>query len=157
MMNMNINDPRICISLLMTWGIIFSGIIYSLGDGNLMFEYGPSEDRTFMSIKIDNWTVWSSIACLIMMDKFINSLAVDIIGSWISHTIYDHKNQVIPYTKTTCQIISCLYSFYFNLRYIITLKLIISQVDYGLLRVLSDVVATYYSTYLNIKNKKTKY
>lgn len=138
------------------WGMIFTSILYFLSNDGISLSFGPSEDRYFLSIKIDNWSKWTFIGLLIMIDKIINSISVDIIGSWISHTLQDHKTKYLPYSKTICHLISNVYSLYFNLRYIITLKLYTSQVDYAILRSLSDVFATHYTTSIQIRNKKYK-
>jgi len=149
-------DVRFFTLLLVIWGVIFTLILFSLTNEKINFIFGPSENRMFLSININTWQKWIIIALLVMIDKFINSLGVDIIGSWLSHTIADHKTTILPYSKNICYIISNVYSFYYNIRYIITLQLLISQIDFALLRVLSDVIATQYSTYLHIKEKKYK-
>lgn len=138
------------------WGITFTGILYFLSNEQINLNFGPSDDRFFLSIKIDNWLKWFFIGLLIMADKIINSISVDIIGSWISHTLQDHKTRILPYNRSTCHFISNVYSLYFNLRYIITLKLYTSQIDYAILRSFSDVVATHYTTSIQIRNKNYK-
>lgn len=151
-----IKNPFYMTITMILWGILFTLILYLLSNESLSFNFGPSDDRYFLSIKIDNWYKWSFISLLIMIDKFINSVCVDIIGSWISHTLHDHKTKFLPYNKNICYFISNVYSLYFNLRYIITLNLLISQVDYAILRAFSDVIATHYTTKIQINNKKYK-
>lgn len=142
--------------LMLLWGCLFTLILYLLTDDGITLNFGPSEDRFFLSIQINTWYKWFFIGCLIMLDKIINSISVDIIGSWISHTLQDHKTYYLPYNKNTCHFISNVYSLYFNLRYILTLKLYTSQIDYAILRSLSDVFATHYTTSIQIKNKVYK-
>lgn len=118
------------------------------------FNIGPSEDRYFMSIHINNWYKWVLFALLIMMDKFINSVGVDIIGNWINNNLHNQNIRFLNYDKNICHLISNFYSFYFNIRYIMTLNLLISQIDYAILRVFSDVIATHYTVKINIANKE---
>lgn len=142
--------------IMIFWGVLFTLILLYLSNESIIINFGPSDDRFFLSININTWTKWVFIGLLIMVDKIINSISVDIIGSWISHTLQDHKTKYLPYSKTVCHLISNIYSLYFNLRYIITLKLYTSQIDYAILRSLSDVVATHYTTHIQMKNKKYK-
>jgi hypothetical protein len=151
-----VKDPRLCMALMLTWGAFFLFMIYYFNNNKIDIKYGPYEGRTFLSIEIDSWGVWSFFAIIIMIDKFVNSISVDIIGSWLSNVVFDHKTEYLPYPTCICQTISSVYSFYFNLRYLITLQLLITQFDYSILRILADVIATYYSTSLHLKTKKYK-
>lgn len=151
---LNVKDPLICTYILFSWGIIFSFILYITSEKNMNFNIGPSEDRYFMSIHINNWYKWVLFALLIMMDKFINSVGVDIIGNWINNNLHNQNIRFLNYDKNICHLISNFYSFYFNIRYIMTLNLLISQIDYAILRVFSDVIATHYTVKINIANKE---
>ena len=148
-----LKDPRVCTGILVAWGGIFTGIFLSLSNDEMKFKYGPEPDREFLSIQIDTWLKWTLIATLFMVDKFINSISADIIGSWISNTVMDHKTKEVPYSKSVCIAIADTYSAYFNLRFILTLHLLTTQFDFGILRVVADIVATHYSAYLHLKGK----
>lgn len=151
-----LKDPRVCTGVLVAWGMVFTGIFLSLSNEEMKFKYGPESGREFLSIQIDTWFKWTLIASLFMVDKFINSISADIIGSWISHTVMDHKTEHVPYSKSVCIAIADTYSAYFNLRFILTLQLLTTQFDFGILRVVADVVATHYSAYLHLKEKKVQ-
>lgn len=153
-MKFNLNDPLKCTYIMLIWGFFFSSILYLTSDRNFNINFGPSEDRFFMSIHINNWFKWTLFAILIMIDKFINSISVDIIGNWINNNLHNENIIKLKYSKITSYFISDVYSFYFNIRYIITLKLLISQIDYAILRAFTDVIATHYTVFLHIKNKK---
>ena len=152
---MEINDPLKCTYLMLIWGIIFSFILYVTSDNDVFsFNIGPSEDRYFMAIHINSWFKWVLFALLIMVDKFINSISVDIIGNYINNNLHNENVRYLLYNRFNTFFIADLYSFYFNIRYIITLKLLISQIDYAILRAFTDVIATHYSISLHIKNKR---
>lgn len=148
-----IKNPLQMTFLMLLWGMLFTLILYLLTEEGITLNFGPSEDRFFLSIQINTWSKWFFIGGLIMIDKIINSISVDIIGSWISHTLQDHKTHYLPYKKNICHFISNVYSLYFNLRYILTLKLYTSQIDYAILRSLSDVIATHYTISMQIMDK----
>ena len=152
-----LNEPLKCTYLLSIWGLIFSFILYISSDNNnFRLNFGPSEERYFMAIHINTWFKWILFGLLIMLDKFINSISVDIIGTWINNNLHNESVTYLTYNRLKTFFIADFYSFYFNIRYIITLKLLISQIDYAILRALTDVIATHYTVFLHIKDKKMK-
>ena len=149
-------NPKVCMSILLLWGLLFFLIIYSLSESSISISFGPEEGRKFLSITIDTWYKWALIATLIMIDKFIITLSVDILGPWMSNYITSHHNKKLPYPKWICLLLSDLYSLYFNLRYIVTLQLLITQTDYSILRIFVDLLATHISTKMHLKDKEYK-
>jgi len=118
--------------------------------------FGPHEDRTFLAIKLDNWLNWSVIASIITTDKFLNSYFSDIIGPWITNSIWDHKTTSLDYSDLQCQIIVCGYYLYFGLKYVFTIYLLINELDFALLRVAADLAATFMTTKMHLRKNIDK-
>lgn len=149
------HNPLHCLAIVVSWGIIYTGLILWTNKDNidLGFDFGPSPERKFLSVNVDNWYSWIIIAFFIMLDKFINSYCSDIINSWITNTIADHKCKKVDFSPLVCRLIVGVYYGYYGLRYIFVLHLIMSQTDYAILRVLADVIASDYTTKFRLKYK----
>jgi hypothetical protein len=84
-----------------------------------------------------------------MIDFFSDSLS-----PFFINTIQYHKTRYLPYSKSTCYIILQLWSTYCCLMSIFSIGLLMSQIDFLLIRLLADLIVNTFTTFKFLKNKE---
>lgn len=154
-LNRLFDDKRMTIAAVYIWFVILILMFWQLGIFESQFmSFGPNEHLTYMGVKVDTWSEYSLIASYIGISTFVNDLASDSIGPFLSNNIADFKTRVLPYTPRTCLIISQLWSLYCSVASIASLYVAFSQADLLVLRIIVDLCVNYYTTSRYIRNKK---
>jgi hypothetical protein len=71
----------------------------------------------------------------------------------MANSICDHKNRFIPYSKSTCLLISQLWAIYCAVMSIASISLVFSQFDLLAVRLLVDLMVNQYTTTRFLQNK----
>ena len=154
-LNALFDDKRLTIAAVYVWFVILIMMFWQLGIFQSEFmSFGPNEHLTYMGVKVDNWGEYALIASYIGISTFVNDLAGDSIGPFISNNIADFKTRVLPYQPRTCLIISQMWSLYCSVASIASLYVAFSQADLLVLRILVDLCVNHYTTSRYISNKK---
>jgi hypothetical protein len=159
MMQLSLNtlfdDKRMTIAVVYVWFVMLILMFWQLGIFQSEFmSFGPNDHLTYMGVNVDNWGEYSLIAAYIGISTFVNDLAGDSIGPFLSNNIADFKTRVLPYQPRTCLIISQMWSLYCSVASIASLYVAFSQADLLVLRILVDLCVNYYTTSRYIRNKK---
>jgi hypothetical protein len=150
------DDKRLTVCLLMTWLIIVVVVFKDIGLLDTKFmTYGPSPHTVFMGVTLDTWYKWNMVAAFTFINTSINDFMSDAISPWILNTITDHKAKYLPYSKTTCLMISQLWSIYCNIMGVFGLFLAMTQVDFVLIRMVADLTVNVYTNLKFMRNKVT--
>lgn len=140
LLNKLFDDRRLIVSMLMGWLIlVFAGFFHL---GLLETDYitwGPSEHTVFMTITLDTWKKWSLVAVFTAINTMVNDFASDSLGPFFVNVVSDHKSRYLPYSKTTCIMITQMYTIYGALISVITLHLLLSQIDFVVIRLVTDL------------------
>jgi hypothetical protein len=92
------------------------------------------------------------------MASFLSTCVNDFFGDSLSpfflNTIQDHKTKYLPYSKTTCYIILQLWSTYCCLMSIFSVGLLMSQIDFLLIRLIADLAVNTFTTFKFLKGKE---
>lgn len=140
-------DQRKAIVLLYVWLAVVFGLFAGTGIFTSEFmRVGPNATAKFMSVRLDTWPKWAMIAVFSFFNTLVNVFVAETMRPWLNNTVQDHKNQYLPYTKATCMLIAQGYWFYGNVVSVFSMFLIFVQVDLLLLRIVADVLVTYYTT-----------
>ena len=107
-----------------------------------------------MTLTIDSWHEWWMVACASFLSTCMNDFFSDALGPFFINTIQDHKTRYLPYSKTTCYVILQLWSTYCCLMSIFSIGLLMSQIDFLLIRLLADLVVNSFTTFKFLKNKE---
>ena len=149
------DDKRLVCAVLFLWLILVLSIFSHLGIWNTNFmTMGPSEGTEFMNLKLNTWYRWTWVAIFTFVSTTINDFAGDAIGPWINNTLQDHKTKYLPYSKLTCWCISEFWALYCSIMSIFSLFLMMSQIDFCIIRACADLVVNSYTTWKFIRNKK---
>ena len=150
------DDKRLTCVLLMVWLCIVLVVFSHLGITNTHFmSFGPSANTDFMGIGLHTWFRWWCVAIFTFVSTSINDFVGDAIVPWIQNTIQDHKSRYIPYSKFMCWAITQSWSFYCCVMGIFSIYLMMSQIDFLIIRAVADGIVNAYTTHRFLCNKKT--
>ena len=148
-------DKRLSAALLMVW---LSVVLYTFSHLGLFktqfMSLGPSEQTYFMGVVLDTWGKWTLVAMFTFISTTINDFVGDSLVPFITNTIQDHKNHYLPYSKFTCWSITQTLSVYSCTMSIFSIYLLMSQLDFMLIRMLADSVVNIYTMHRFMRNKK---
>ena len=149
------DDKRKSIAVLICWLIIVLFAFKSIGLFTTDFmRFGPSETTKIMTLTINDWHEWWMVATASFLSTCMNDFFSDALGPFFINTIQDHKTRYLPYSKTTCYIILQLWSTYCCLMSIFSIGLLMSQIDFLLIRLLADLIVNSFTTFKFLKNKE---
>ena len=150
------DDKRMAVVLLMVWLTVVVGVFKDIGLLNTKFmTFGPSATTNFMGMTLDTWYKWNMVAAFTFINTSINDFMSDAISPWILNTITDHKTKYLPYSKTTCLVISQTWSVYCNIMGVFGLFLAMTQVDFVFIRMAADITVNMYTNLKFMRNKVT--
>jgi hypothetical protein len=149
------DDKRISIGVLICWLVIVLFAFKSIGLFTTDFmRFGPSETTKIMTLTINSWHEWWMVACASFLSTCMNDFFSDALSPFFINTIQDHKTRYLPYSKTTCYVILQLWSTYCCLMSIFSIGLLMSQIDFLLIRLLADLIVNSFTTFKFLKNKE---
>lgn len=149
------DDKRLSIGVLILWLIIVLCAFYSIGLFTTDFmRFGPSSTTKIMTLTIDTWKEWWMVALASFLSTCMNDFFSDALGPFFINTIQDHKTRYLPYSKTTCYVILQLWSTYCCLMSIFSIGLLMSQIDFLLIRLLADLIVNTFTTFKFLKHKE---
>jgi hypothetical protein len=148
------DDKRITISVLVVWFVICMVLFAWLGLFNTSYmAIGPNEKLIYMGMLLNTWERYTTVLVFVIISTTINDIAGDAIGPWMANSICDHKNRFIPYSKSTCLLISQLWAIYCAVMSIASISLVFSQFDLLTVRLLVDLIVNQYTTTRFLQNK----
>jgi len=149
-------DKRVITGVLMFYLTLVLVTMKEIGllDSNFM-NVGPSENTSFMGVKLNTWYKWNLVAAFTFINTSVNDFMSDAISPWILNTITDHKTKYLPYSKTTCIVISQMWSVYCNVMSVFGLFLAMTQVDFVMIRMVADLTVNVYTNLRFMQDKVT--
>lgn len=148
-------DKRLSAALLMVWLAVVLYTFSHLGLFNTQFmSLGPSEETYFMGVQLATWPKWSLVAIFTFVSTAINDFVGDSLFPFITNTIQDHKTRYIPYSKFTCWAITQTLAIYSCTMSIFSIYLLLSQLDFMLIRMFADSLVNIYTMRKFMKHKK---
>ena len=150
------DDKRLTSVVLIMWLVLIVGCFAHLGimESDIV-AFGPSEHTFFMGIAINSWYRWMWVAIFTFLTTAINDFVGDSIVPWIQNTVQDHKTLWIPYSKFTCWAITQAYAIYSCTMSVFAIYLLMSQLDFMIIRMIADSLVNAYTTYRFLHHKRT--
>jgi hypothetical protein len=84
----------------------------------------------------------------------VNDFFSDSLSPFFLNTIQDHKTKYLPYSKSTCYVILQLWSTYCCLMSIFSVGLLMSQIDFLLIRLAADLAVNTFTTFKFLRGKE---
>ena len=149
------DDKRWAITVLMVWLVLVLISFNTIGLFHSDFmRFGPSHTTKIMTLTIETWHDWWMVAMASFLSTCVNDFFGDSLSPFFLNTIQDHKTKYLPYSKTTCYIILQLWSTYCCLMSIFSVGLLMSQIDFLLIRLIADLAVNTFTTFKFLKGKE---
>jgi hypothetical protein len=149
------DDKRVAISILMVWLVIVLICFNTIGLFHSDFmRFGPHPTTKIMTLTIETWHNWWMVAFASFLSTCVNDFFGDSLSPFFLNTIQDHKTKYLPYSKTTCYIILQMWSTYCCLMSIFSVGLLMSQIDFLLIRLVADLAVNTFTTFKFLKGKE---
>ena len=149
------SDKRVTISILMVWLVIALTGFQSIDLFHSQFmSFGPSPGTKLMTLTIDTWGKWTLVAITSFVSTCISDFTGDALIPWITNCVQDYKARYLPYPKFTIYIILQLYSIYINIFSIFGISLMMSQIDFLIIRLVADLCINTLTTFYFMRNKE---
>jgi hypothetical protein len=118
-------------------------------------QIGPSKTLNIMSFYIDTWGKWVLVVCILsvieIMDVFISETAINLIYNDIYNT---SKMEITNFSnEKQLQMYSQLMYGINSLRYILMLKISVTQIDFAIINVLVSRLTSIKTIHENVKDK----
>jgi hypothetical protein len=147
-------DKRITISVLMVWLVVALVGFQSIDLFHTQFmTFGPSPETKLMTLTIDTWGKWSMVAITSFVSTCISDFTGDALIPWVTNCVQDYKAKYIPYSKITIYIILQLYAVYCNCASIFAISLMMSQIDFLMIRLAGDLLVNSFTTWKFLRHK----
>ena len=157
-LNTVFDDKRIAITCLMAWLLVVLLAFNSIGLFHSDFtRLGPSPTTKIMTLTIDTWDRWFMVAVASFTSTCFNDFFSDSLTPFFLNTIQDHKTKYLPYSKLTCYIILQLWSVYCGLMSIFSVGLLMSQVDFLIIRLTAELLVNSYTTFKFLHGKEVNH
>ena len=161
LLNKLFDDRRMIVCCLLVWlGVVLLGFSHLGLLDTTYTTMGPSDHTVFMSVVLNTWKRWGFVAMYTVVSAMISDFSGDSLGPFFTNIIMDHKTKYIPYPKSTCILICQAYTIYATLMSVIGLHLMLSQIDFVLIRLLTDLCVNVWTQSRLLRHKEfnpTKY
>ena len=149
------NDRRVITALLGIWTLICAITFYVIMavDNSPFLSFGPNTHTRLFGVALDTWPKWWCVAIYTFLSTAIAAFASDSVSPFILNTIQDHKTVYIPYSKWICLMIIQVYTCYAVVVTIIGLFVALTQIDFTLIRLASDLLVNHVTTAYFLRGK----
>jgi hypothetical protein len=148
------DDKRAATALLVVWMLVVCGAFQMLDLVHSEFiTFGPSPHTRFMTVSIDTWRKWGLLAGATFAHTCITDFMTDAIAPWLQNTMQDHKTKYLPYSKPTCYLIYQTWAVYCAVTALFSVALIMSQIDFLLIRLGADLLVNTFTAFKFMRNK----
>lgn len=138
------------------WYMIIISVFGGLGFLNEYARFGPNSELKFLFTSIDTWTKWGFLFVFTVINKFIQIYVSDILYPWIVNNVQNKKISIYSYNKFTVIMLVDIYFITVTIGSFIGVYLVLTQLDFLLAVLFSQVAATTLTTWLYLR-KKTRY
>ena len=149
------NDRRVITALLGIWTLVCAVTFYVIMavDNSPFLSFGPNTHTRLFGVALDTWPKWWCVAIYTFFSTAIAAFTSDSISPFIMNTVQDHKTVYIPYPKWVCLTIIQVYTCYAVVVTIIGLFVALTQIDFTLIRLASDLLVNCYTTAYFLRGK----
>jgi len=138
-----LGDPRVAAVFVALWSVTLIVVMASIGTFSTpFFHFGPAPALKLFDYAIDSWTRWSAVAVYIVVNQALQTYGLETISPWMLNQVENRSVREI--TETRAQTLNVVFVWYFWLwlSRIISIQLLLSQIDFLLLILLVDVGCT---------------
>lgn len=127
----------VCNSLLVT-------IIASQHQSVSYFKFGPHNELRFLGLQINSLTAWAWLMGFTVLTQTLKIVADEVLNPWILHSVMNDVTRVQGYAES--MVICELYYAFSCLVRFVQVSVSVSQIDFVLALLLTDVAVSAYTT-----------
>lgn len=147
-------DKRLTTLVMIFWLMVMISIYAFSGvEHNVFLQFGPSEATYVMGFHVDTWPRWYMVSCIAFLNTCFNEFIGGSLDPWIINTIQDEKTTVLPYPKWVCMLIVQTLSIYGHIMSLFGIALLLSQIDFLVIRTVADIIVTTFAMYRFMAHK----
>lgn len=118
------------------------------------FKFGPSKTVHFFKIPVDTWGKWTCVVVYTVFNQLIQTYGLETISPWMINEIQNRKVKTIQYSPKIVQAIIQIWYIYMWSGRIFGIQIMLSQFDFLLVVLISDLFATALTTRLYLTSKR---
>lgn len=148
-------DPRFVISIIVLWLVIVC-ILMSLAGfvDNGFVRFGPSSRVKFFRTPIDTWGRWFAVVGYTLINQLIQTYGLETITPWMLNSVQNKKDLDLAFSPAVTQIVIQIWYIYLWTGRIFGIQIMLSQIDFLVVVLFSDLVMTFITTGMYIRHKK---
>ena len=117
-------------------------------------RWGPAPGLWVFALQIDTWEKWGCLMCFVLVTQGLQVLSDEIISPFILNTIMDHKDRTTLFSYAESQMICQCYYLFSAVAKLVHVAIAISQVDFVVAVIATDIVVSCYTTHVFLQAKK---
>jgi len=117
-------------------------------------RWGPAPGLQVFALQIDTWEKWGCLMCFVLVTQGLQVLSDEIISPFILNTIMDHKDRTTLFSYAESQMICQCYYLFSAVAKLVHVAIAISQVDFVVAVIATDIVVSCYTTHVFLQAKK---
>lgn len=148
-------NRRVAIYIQFTWIIILLMLLFVfVGIDVISLRFGPNDQFVILGMKINTWPRFFALNVFMCVDAAINIWSVEVIQTWINHTVFNELEKTIDYSMTTTMLVANVHYAYCSIRTIfMAYILVLLQIDVFCLRILVEMCVTLVTSWSFVRLK----
>lgn len=149
------SDVRVAGVVVTLWSIAVVILVSAFGlSNNKFFRFGPGESVHFFGNPVDDWLKYSGIVFYVAVQQLVQTYGLNTITPWLLTQVQNRRVKTLEESNGVVMAITIMWYFYLWTSRIISIQILLSQIDFLLLILLVDEIMTIIATkffYLNHK------
>lgn len=136
-------DPRVAACLVTAWSVCVLAGVGTLGIfSSPFFHFGPSAKLQLFDYPIDSWTRWSAVATYIVVNQALQTYGLETITPWMLNQVQNRSVRELPESRSQILSVFSVWYFWLWLSRVVSIQLLLSQIDFLLLILAVDQACT---------------
>ena len=154
-MGFNILNPQIAIVVIAIWMTIVCILMSVIGFvDSPFFHFGPSSNVHFFNNTIDTWKKWGFVVIYTVINQFIQTYGLETITPWMINEVQNKRTRTLHQSPTMIQCIIQIWYIYMWSGRIFGIQIMLTQIDFLLVVLISDLIATFITTRMYITSRR---
>lgn len=150
-------NPSRAISVISVWMIIVTCMMFAFGFTNSdFFKFGPNSSVKFFQTTIDTWGKWLCVVIYTIINQIIQTYGLETITPWMLNEVQNKRVHTLQESPARTQIVIQIWYIYMWSGRIFGIQIMLTQIDFLFVVLLSDLIATFATTQLYIRQKHRK-
>jgi hypothetical protein len=149
-------DLRLMTLIMTCWLILVVTIMVEIGiftSTSAFVSCGPRPTLTFMHVTIDTYYKYNMLILMIVLHTFITDVISDSLSPHVLNVVQDTRALHIPHKPSTYYAITTVWAIYCSISQLFMVFIAFAQLDLLLVRLMSDILANFFTTSLYLHGK----